>query len=189
MKKNSEQNLKDMKIAILVTDGFEQSEMTEPKKALEKSGAKPHIISPNPKTVKGWTHDAWGDEFTVDKQVDKADPSQYEALVLPGGVMNPDKLRISKNAITFIKHFVDQNKPIAAICHGPWTLINAHGVKGKTMTSWPSIKDDLQNAGAHWVDKEVVKDENLVTSRKPDDLPAFNEKMIELFASNHPHVK
>ncbi len=187
MEKNSDRNLKDMKIAILVTDGFEQSEMTEPKKALEKVGAKPHIISPNQSSVKGWQHKTWGDEFPVDVNLDKAKPEQYEALVLPGGVMNPDKLRLSEKAIAFIKHFVDKHKPIAAICHGPWTLINAHGVKGKTLTSWPSIKADLQNAGAHWQDKEVVRDENLVTSRKPDDLPAFNEQMIDLFASKFKH--
>lgn len=178
------QDLNNIKIAILVTDGFEQSELTEPKKALEKAGAKPRIISPNQKTVKGWTKGNWGDELPVDVNLEDADPSEYEGLVLPGGVINPDKLRISEKAITFIKHFVDQKKPIAAICHGPWTLINAHGVKGKTMTSWASIKEDLQNAGATWVDKEVVVDGNLVTSRKPDDLPAFNEKMIELLKSN-----
>ncbi|MBE9181047.1 type 1 glutamine amidotransferase [Oculatella sp. LEGE 06141] len=174
--------LEGKKIAILVADGFEQSELTEPKKALEEAGAQTHIVSPNSDTVKGWQMTDWGDEFPVDLQIDKANPQNYDALLLPGGVYNPDKLRRSQKNIEFIRAFVNANKPIAAICHGPWTLIDAEGVKGRKMTSFMSIQTDLKNAGANWVDEEVVVDGNLVTSRKPDDIPAFNRKMIEVFA-------
>ena len=174
--------LKDIKVAILVTDGFEQSEMEKPKEALELAGAKTHLISPKNDKVKGWKEKNWGDEFSTDLNLEKAKAGDYDALVLPGGVMNPDKLRTDPKAISFIKEFVDNQKPIAAICHGPWTLIEANGVKGKTMTSWSSIKSDLANAGAIWVDQEVVRDDKLVTSRKPDDLPAFNAEMIKLFS-------
>lgn len=176
--------LSGLKVALLVCDGFEQSEMTEPKKALEAAQAKVDIISPNSGAVKGWQHDEWGDEFKVDKALDSVNFNDYDALLLPGGVMNPDKLRNNAKAISFIKQFVDENKPIAAICHGPWPLINAGGVKGKTVTSWPSIQVDLKNAGATWVDKEVSRDGQLVTSRKPDDIPAFNKEMIKLFAES-----
>lgn len=174
--------LQNLKVAMLVTDGFEQSEMTEPKKALEKEGAQVDIVSLKSGKIKGWKHTQWGDEFPVDVTLDKAASADYAALVLPGGVMNPDKLRLEEKAVQFIKDFIDTNKPIAAICHGPWTLINANGVKGKTMTSWKSIKLDLENAGAKWVDKEVVRDGKLITSRKPDDIPAFNDEMIKLFS-------
>lgn len=171
-----------LKIAMLITHGFEQSEMTEPKKALEVSGAEVDIVSPEKGKVKGWKGKNWGDEFAVDKELEDANAEEYQALVLPGGVMNPDKLRLSEKAIHFIKAFIDSNKPIAAICHGPWTLIDAKGVKGKTMTSWPSLKTDLTNAGAHWIDKSVVRDGNLITSRKPEDLVDFNLEMIKVFS-------
>lgn len=173
--------LNGLKIAILLTNGFEQVEMTEPRKALDNAGAKTVLISPEP-TIKAWDgkKKQWGETFKADLLLDKAIPTDYDALLLPGGVMNPDILRMNDKAVAFVKAFA--NKPIAAICHGPWTLINAQLVKGKTMTSWPSLKQDLINAGAHWVDKEVVLDGNLVTSRKPDDIPAFNKTMIELFS-------
>lgn len=180
-----EKKLSDVKVAILVTDGFEQIEMTEPKKALDQSGAKTFIISPAKGKVKGWKHTEWGDQFPIDVSLQAAKPEDYDALLLPGGVMNPDKLRMDPQAVKFIKAFVESKKPIAAICHGPWTLIEADGVEGKAMTSWPSIKTDLINAGANWQDKQVITDENLVTSRKPDDIPAFNKAMIELFAQIH----
>lgn len=175
-------DLRGAKIAILVANGFEQVELTEPKKALELAGAKIDIISPEKNKVKGWKHTEWGDEFAVDVALDKADASDYNALLLPGGVISPDKLRINSKAIDFIKSFSKADKPIAAICHGPWSLINANLVKGHRMTSWQSIKLDLLNAGAEWIDAEVVRDGKLVTSRKPDDLPAFNRAMISLFA-------
>lgn len=174
--------LKDFKIAILATDGFEQSELAEPKKALEHAGAKVDIVSLKLGKIKGWQHTNWADEFDVDVEVKLANPEEYHALMLPGGVMNPDKLRLHEDAINFIKGFVKKDKPIAAICHGPWTLIDAGAVKGKTMTSWASIKNDLINAGAEWINKEVVRDGNLVTSRRPEDLPAFNEEMIKVFS-------
>lgn len=174
--------LKGKNIALLATHGFEQSELAEPKKALEQEGAKVDIISPESGKIKGWKDKNWADEVSVDVTLSDADPKKYQALVLPGGVMNPDKLRLEPKAISFIKSFVKENKPIAAICHGSWTLIDAEGVKGKTMTSWPSLKLDLSNAGAKWVDQEVVRDGNLITSRKPADLPAFNKTMIELFS-------
>lgn len=176
--------LNGLKIAILVSNGFEQSEMTEPKQALEKAGAEVLIVSPEEGNVKGWKHTDWGDKFKVDVELKKANPEKFDALVLPGGVMNPDTLRNTKEAISFIKSFVDNEKPIAAICHGPWPLINADAVQGKTLTSWSSLKQDLLNAGANWVDKEVVKDGKLVTSRNPDDLPAFNREMINLFSES-----
>jgi protease I len=175
--------LKDIKIAILATTGFEQSELEVPKKTLEDEGAKLQIISIKAGKIKGWKHDDWGSDVNVDKVLEEADPNEYNLLILPGGVLNPDKLRLESKAIDFIKSFVKDNKPIAAICHGSWTLIDAQGVKGKTMTSWPSIKNDLINAGAHWVDKEVVRDGNLITSRNPGDLKAFTSEIIE-FLSN-----
>jgi protease I len=177
-------------VAILVTDGFEQVEMTEPRKALNDAGAQTDLISLKPGKVKGWQHTDWGDEFPVDVAIDNAKADDYDALVLPGGVMNPDKLRIDTRAVDFVKAFVAAGKPIAAICHGPWTLIEAGAVKGRQMTSYPSIRSDLQNAGAKWVDREVVVDNGLVTSRKPDDIPAFNKKMIEeFFEGIHGHIQ
>lgn len=173
--------LSGTKVAILVTNGFEQSELTEPKKALEQAGAQTFIVSPAGKQVRGWKHTDWGDSFPVDIALDDAQPRDYSALLLPGGVMNPDYLRWNERAVAFVKSFVDEKKPIAAICHGPWTLIEAGAVPNRKMTSWPSLRTDLRNAGAQWVDQEVVVDGRLVTSRKPDDIPAFNQKMIELF--------
>jgi len=174
--------LKNCTVAILVANGFEESELAEPKKALEKAGATVHIVSPEENSVRSWSHGKWSDNYRVDVQLDKADSADYDALLLPGGVINPDKLRLSEKAIDFIAQMGKDEKPIAAICHGPWTLINADLVKDKTVTSWPSITVDLKNAGAKWVDKEVVTDGNIITSRKPDDIPAFNEAMIELFS-------
>ena len=170
------------KIAVLATDGFEQSELEKPVEALKAAGAQVEVISPKPGQIKGWKGRDWGNAVPVDRELAGADPADYDAIVLPGGVMNPDSLRLEPKAIAFIRHFVTEKKPVAAICHGPWTLINAGGVEGRQMTSWPSLETDLKNAGAHWVDREVVVDQGLVTSRKPDDLPAFCAKMIEEFA-------
>lgn len=170
------------KIAILVADGFEQVELDKPRKALDEAGAVTQIISPAGKKVKGWNHTEWGEEIDVDIALDKANPADYDALQLPGGVMNPDHLRMNPKAVAFVKHFFDAGKPVAAICHAPWTLIEAGVVRGRKMTSWPSVKTDLINAGAEWIDEKAVRDGNLVTSRKPDDIPAFNEEMISLFA-------
>lgn len=175
-------DLTGKRIAVLVANGFEQSEMTKPKKALEDAGAVVDIISPEKEVVKGWKHTSWGDEFTIDIPLAQANPQDYDALLLPGGVMNPDKLRLDNQAIDFIQKMFNANKPIAAICHGPWTLINANAVKGYKMTSWPSIKLDLVNAGAEWVDEECVIDRGLVTSRNPNDIPAFNKGMIQVFS-------
>lgn len=175
--------LENCKVAILATDGFEYSELFEPKRALEKAGADVVVVSLESGEIKSFNHkEGWGDEIEVDQTLAKARPDQFDALMLPGGVMNPDRLRIEDKAIEFIKGFVKSGKPIAAICHGPWTLIEAGAVVGRKMTSWPSLRSDLINAGANWVDEEVVTDNGLVTSRKPADLPAFCEKMIEEFA-------
>lgn len=174
--------LRNKRVAALVENGFEQSELVEPKKALEQAGASVDIVSPQHDKVKGWQHAKWGDELHVDRPLDEARADDYDALLLPGGVMNPDKLRWNQKAVQFVKAFVDSGKPIAAICHGPWTLIEAGGVRGRKVTSWPSLQTDLRNAGASWVDQECVNDNGLVTSRKPDDIPAFNKKMIEEFA-------
>ena len=167
------------KVAILVADGFEQAELAEPKQALEDAGAETEIVSPAASEVKGWQHDRWGKTFKVDVQLKSANAKDYDALLLPGGVMNPDKLRSIPEAVEFVKEFFTDHKPVAAICHGPWTLINAGVAKGRKMTSYKSIQQDLKNAGAEWVDEEVVVDNGLVTSRQPDDIPAFNRKMIE----------
>jgi protease I len=167
------------KVAILVADGFEQTELAKPRKALEEAGAETEIVSPAKGKVRGWQHDQWGKTFKVDVPLESAKAKNYDALLLPGGVMNPDKLRSIPEAVEFIKDFFKDHKPVAAICHGPWTLINAGAVKGRKMTSCKSIQQDLKNAGAEWVDEEVVVDNGLVTSRQPDDIPAFNRKMIE----------
>jgi protease I len=174
--------LDGMKVAILVTDGFEQVEMTEPRQALEAAGADTQIVSPMDGSVRGWKHHDPADVFEVDTPLAQASVNEFDALVLPGGVVNPDALRIKEEAVAFVRDFIQGGKPVAAICHGPWTLIEAGAVKGRTMTSWPSLRTDLKNAGAEWVDREVVVDGNLVTSRKPDDLPAFNREMVKLFA-------
>lgn len=178
------QNLKGLKVAILLTNGFEQIEMTSPRQALDNAGAQTFLISPAPHKVQGWHSDKPADMFDVDIPLEQAKASDYDAILLPGGVFNPDRLRVMPEAIEFIKYFVIGHKPIAAICHGPWSLINAQAVKGYKMTSWLSLEVDLKNAGALWVDQQVVVDRNLVTSRKPDDLPAFNPAMLELFSSS-----
>jgi len=172
-------SLNDKKVAILTEEGFEQVELTSPKEALEAAGATVHVISPKSGSIKAWDKDKWGIEVTVDKQLDGLSPDDYDALVLPGGVLNPDKLRQNKAAVAFVSAFIDEKKPVAAICHGPQMLIETGLIGGRTLTSYPSLQTDLKNAGAHWVDEEVVVDEGLVTSRRPDDLPAFNRKMIE----------
>ena len=175
--------LSGCRVAVLVADGFEQVELTEPMASLRTSGADARIVSPVAGAqVKGWKHTDWGDAFDVDVPLGEAEPADYDALLLPGGVMNPDTLRTVPGALSFVRAFFDAGKPVAAICHGPWTLIDAGVVDGRRMTSYPSIRTDLENAGARWVDAEVVVDRGLVTSRKPDDLPAFNRKMLEEFA-------
>lgn len=176
------QALKGKRVAILVTDGFEQSEMTEPRKALDAAGARTVLVSPHKGEVKGWKDKNWGDKFPVDLVLDEAKPDEFDALVLPGGVSNPDQLRMNPKAVQFVKAFVTAGKPVAAICHGPWTLVEADAVRGKKLTSWPSLKTDIKNAGGTWEDSEVIVDQGLVTSRKPDDIPAFNSKMIAEFA-------
>jgi protease I len=175
--------LNGKKIAILVADGFEQVELTEPKKALDEAGAKTQIVSPAKDYVQGWKHFDKADKFAVDLPLEKADAQNFDALLLPGGVANPDQLRTLPKAVAFVRAFFHTGKPVAAICHGPWTLIEADVVRGRTVTSWPSLKTDLKNAGAQWVDRDVVVDDGLVSSRKPDDIPPFNRKMIEEFAN------
>jgi protease I len=175
-------DLNGVKIAILVTDGFEQVELVEPRKALDQAGAETSVVSPKQDEVRGWDFTDWGDTLPVDEPLDQADPDDFDALLLPGGVINPDKLRIEPQAVEFVKAFFDSGKPVAAICHGPWTIIEADAARGRKIASWPSLKTDLRNAGAEWVDKEVVVDGNLVSSRKPDDIPAFNRAMIDLFS-------
>ena len=175
-------DLRNKRVAALVDNGFEQSELMEPRRALEGAGAKVDVVSPQKMKVKGWKSGEWTVDVPVDQHLDTADADEYDALLLPGGVLNPDKLRINPRAVQFVKAFVDSGKPIAAICHGLWTLIETDAVRSRTITSWPSLKTDLKNAGANWVDRDVVVDHGLVTSRKPDDLPAFNAKMIEEFA-------
>lgn len=173
--------LADRRIAIVATDGFEQVELTEPKKALEGAGAKVDVIAPHAGSIQGMRHHDKGDMIAVTRAIGEARPQDYDALVLPGGVVNPDALRVDPKVVAFVRGFFDAKKPVAAICHGPWTLIEADMVRGRRMTSWPSLKTDLRNAGADWVDQEVVRDGDLVTSRKPDDLPAFCREMIRLF--------
>ena len=174
-----EKNLQGKRVAIVATNGFEQSELLEPKKNLEDAGAKVTVLSLKTGEIKGWNHTDWGKSVKVDGLVKDAKPDEYDALVLPGGVMNPDVLRMDSDAVTFVRTFVESGKPVAAICHGPWTLIEADVVRGKTMTSWPSVRTDLKNAGAHWVDEPVIVDGNLITSRKPDDIPAFSQAIAE----------
>jgi protease I len=175
-------DLSGVKVAILVENGFEQVELTEPRKALEACGAETDIVSPQSARVRGWNRTDWGDDFEVDAALESVSADDYDALLLPGGVLNPDRLRINERACTLVRDFFDRGKPVAAICHGPWTLINAGVTEGRRLTSYPSLSRDLENAGAEWVDQRVVVDNGLVTSRKPDDIPAFNEKMIEEFA-------
>jgi protease I len=183
------QDLKFKKVAIIATDGFEESELMEPKKALEEAGARVEIISPKKEgPIKSWKDGNWGSEIAVDHAVTQVAPSDYDALMLPGGVINADKLRNDGAVVHWVTEFVKSRKPIAAICHAPWTLIETGEVRDRILTSWPSLKTDLENAGAQWVDQEVVTDLGWVTSRKPDDIPAFNKKMIEEFKEGrHPH--
>ncbi len=173
--------LDQKRIAIVATDGFEQSKLFEPRKTLLAAGAEVDIVAPQGGSIQGVSHGKKGKTIAVDREIDTAKPEDYAALVLPGGVANPDKLRTDARVVDFVRAFVDAHKPIAAICHGPWTLIEAGGVKGHKTTSWPSLKTDLQNAGAEWVDQEVVVENGLITSRKPDDLPAFCRAIIAEF--------
>ena len=176
------ENLNGLKVAILVTDGFEQVEMTEPRKALNQAGAETSLVSPKDGRVRAWKFTDWGDEFPVDIPLAQARADDFGAILLPGGVLNPDQLRINEAAILFVQHFLDSGKPVAAICHGPWTLIETGKLDGRQLASWPSLQTDIENAGAQWIDQEAVVDGNLVSSRKPDDIPAFNKAMIGVFS-------
>jgi protease I len=183
------EKLKNLRVAILATEGFEGAELREPRRALDAEGAETKVISPKTGEIKAWEHDRWGDTLRVDESLAQANPEDYDALLLPGGVINADKIRGEPKAVEFVRHFVQAGKPMAVICHAPWLLIEAGIVRGRTVTSWPTLKTDLKNAGATWVDKDVVTDNGLVTSRKPDDIPAFNKKMIEEFAEGvHAHA-
>lgn len=175
------ETLNGLKVAILVTDGFEQVEMTEPRKALDEAGAETRLVSPKDGQVKAWKFTEWGDTFPVDLPLGGARPEDFDAILLPGGVINPDTLRMDESAVLFAQAFLDAGKPVASICHGPWTLIETGKMRGRRLASWPSLQTDIENAGAQWVDQEAVVDDNLVTSRKPDDIPAFNREMIALF--------
>lgn len=179
----ADHNLDGLKVAILVTDGFEQVELTEPRKALDEAGADTRIVSPKDSEVRGWNFTDWGQKLPVELKLDQARPEMFDALLLPGGVINPDKLRMEPKAVAFVRGFFDAGKPVAAICHGPWPIIETGQARGRKMTSWPSLKTDLKNAGAEWVDQETVVDGKLLTSRKPDDLPAFSREMLRLFAA------
>jgi deglycase len=176
------EQLAGKRVAALVTNGFEQDELLDPRNALTRAGAVVHVVSPETTKVRGWNHKEWGVEVDVDRTVDQARSDDYDALLLPGGVMNPDHLRMNPKAVALVKRFFEEGKPIAVICHGPWTLVEAGVVRGVTMTSYPSLKTDLQNAGAKWVDREVVVDRGIVSSRRPSDLSAFNVTMIDEFA-------
>jgi len=178
----AKKDLTGKRVAILVDEGFEQVELIKPRKALDKIGATTQVVSPQEGQVRGWNLKRWGKYVPVDVPLDSADPGSYDALLLPGGVMNPDKLRMNPKAVEFVKHFFDTGKPVASICHGPWMVVEADAARGRTLTSWPSLKTDIRNAGGNWVDEEVIVDQGLVTSRKPDDIRAFNKKMIEEFA-------
>lgn len=179
--------LDGVKVAIVATDGFEQSELVEPRKALEAAGAQVEIVSPKAGKIRAWKGGDWGDEVEVDRPIERARPDDYDALVLPGGVLNPDKLRADAKVVAFVRAFSNAGKPVGAICHGPATLIETGALRGHMVTSYPSIKTDLINAGASWVDEEVVVDRGLITSRRPDDLPAFNRKLVEQFSQRARH--
>jgi protease I len=174
-------DLANCKVAVLATDGVEQVELTEPVKALKQAKAQVAVIAPHAGQIQGMNHHDTGDKLTVDHDLASVSPERFDALLLPGGVANPDALRMNPKAVAFVTHFVQAKKPVAAICHAPWTLIEADAVRGRRMTSWPSLKTDLKNAGATWEDKAVVRDGNMVTSRKPDDIPHFNREMLQLF--------
>lgn len=181
------QDLNGKRVAILVAQGFEQVEMTEPRKALDQAEAQTVLISPEQGQVKAWNHTEWGQRFDVDMPLRQADADSFDALLIPGGVMSPDHLRMQPRAVEFVREFFEAGKPVASICHGPWLLAEADVIRGRTVTSYPSIRTDLKNAGAHWVDQEAVTDQGLVTSRNPDDIPAFCQAMIEEFAEGrHP---
>jgi protease I len=179
-------NLSGKTIAFLATDGVEQVELTEPWAAVERAGGRPELVALEAGEIQGVNHDEKGDSFPVDKSVGEADAGTYDGLVLPGGTKNPDRLRADKDAVEFVRAFFDADKPVAVICHGSWTLVEADVVRGRTITSWPSLQTDLRNAGANWVDEEVVVDGNLVSSRKPDDLPAFTGKLVDVMATSEP---
>lgn len=174
--------LKQKRIAILATDGVEYVELAEPRQALKDAGAATDVIAPKEGKIRSWNHTDWGGDIDVDVAILSADPAHYDALLLPGGVMNPDHLRQDRNAVRFVQAFFAGRKPVAAICHGPWMLVEADAVRGKTLTSWPSLKTDIRNAGGNWVDEEVITDQGLTTSRKPADLPAFNRAIVEQFS-------
>jgi protease I len=181
--------LKGRRVAILATDGFEGAELTKPRQALTAEGAITVVIAPKNGKIKAWEHDHWGDAIKVDQTLDEANPDDFDALLLPGGVINADAIRQEPRAVDFVRSFASAGKPLAVICHAPWLLVEADIVRGRTVTSWPSLKTDLRNAGANWLDEQVVVDNGLVTSRKPDDIPAFNRKMIEEFAEGvHAHA-
>jgi len=175
-------SLKGKKVAILATDGVEQVELEKPRKALEDAGATTHLIAPKAGTIQGMNHDDKGSQLKVDKVLGEVKPSDYDALLLPGGVANPDRLRTDERAVQFAREFMLSDKPVAAICHGPWLLVEANAVAGRTLTSWPSLQTDVRNAGGDWVDAPVQEDDKLVTSRKPDDIPQFNDAMLRTFA-------
>jgi len=177
----AEQKLKGKKVAIIAADMVEQVELVEPRKALEAAGAETELISMKPGEIRGFNHFDPADTFKVDRAVEEVDVSDYDALMVPGGVGNPDQLRGDENIVSFVRDFFEAGKPVAAICHGPWVLVEADVVRGRKLTSWPTLQTDIRNAGGNWVDEQVVVDEGLVTSRKPDDIPAFNAKMIEEF--------
>ncbi len=181
-------SLAGKRVAILATHGFEQSELLEPRKALEGQGATTQVVSPESGGIKGWNKKDWCEEVSVDIPLDSADAGDFDALLLPGGVMNPDRLRTIPAAVQFVRKFFEQKKPVAAICHGPRMLVEAGAVRGRTITSWPSLQTDIRNAGGIWVDHEVVVNQGVVTSRKPDDIPAFNQKMIEGIMGVHATV-
>jgi protease I len=182
-------DLTGLRVAILVEKGFEQVELIEPRAALDAAGARTEVVSPQNEWVRGWNFTEWGDEIRVDRPLDQARADDYDALLLPGGVMNPDVLRMQPPAVAFVRAFFDSAKPVAVICHGPWTVIEAEAARGRRIASWPSLKTDLRNAGAEWVDEQVVVDGNMVSSRKPDDIPAFNREMIRLFRGAERRVR
>jgi protease I len=184
----STDTLHGLRVAILVTDGFEQVELVEPRQALDEAGADTRVVSPKPGRVRGWNFTDWGDDIAVDVALERASAEDFDALLLPGGVMNPDSLRMQPPAVEFVKAFFDGGKPVAVICHGPWTVIEAGAARGRRIASWPSLKTDLRNAGAEWVDHAVVLDRNLVSSRQPEDIPQFNRGMIELFSQAAAHA-
>jgi protease I len=175
------ENLEGVKVAILVADGFKQVELLEPRQALDEAGADTKVVSPKDERVRGWNFTEWGEEVAVDVPLSRARAPDFDALLLPGGVMNPDNLRMQSEAVAFVRAFFDAGKPVAVICHGPWTVIEAGAARGRRIASWPSLKSDLRNAGAEWIDQDVVVDANLVSSRKPADIPAFNREMLKLF--------